>query len=184
MQFVLTGKALEAYASLTVAKSKEYKNIKSAVLQTYELVPDAYRQHFRNVRKREDQTHAEFVRDLVVQFNRWCVSSGVKTFEGLCQLIALEQFKNCFSGCIATYINECKVTTPQAAAVLADEYILTHKTTFENSDLKQQPRFYELKRKVLECIVNPLCPDLNLVLGKKGILTVVQQLPAARSLEK
>lgn len=69
LQCELTGKALEAYASLTVAESKEYKNIKSAVLQAYELVPEAYRQCFRNLRKREDQTHAEFVRDLVVQFS-------------------------------------------------------------------------------------------------------------------
>lgn len=87
---------------MTVAESKEYKNVKSAVLQAYKLVPEAYRQRFRNLRKREDQTHAEFVRDLVVQFNRWCISSEVKTFEGMCDLIALEQFKNCVPDYIAT----------------------------------------------------------------------------------
>lgn len=149
LQCVLTGKALEAYASLTVADSKEYRNVKSAVLQAYELVPEAYRQRFRNLRKREDQTHAEFVRDLVVQFNRWCFSSGVKSFEELCELITLEQFKNCVPDYIATYINERKVTTPQSAAVLADEYTLTHKTTFVSADLKRQPRFYERTKESL-----------------------------------
>lgn len=68
LQCVLTGKALEAYATLAVAYGKEYRKVKSAVLHAYELVPEAYCQRFRNLRKREDQTHAEFGRDLVVQF--------------------------------------------------------------------------------------------------------------------
>lgn len=81
-------------------------NVKTAVLQAYKLVPEAYRERFRNLRNSEDQTHAEFVRDLVAQFNQWCVGSEVKTFQGLSELIALEQFQNCVPDYIATYINE------------------------------------------------------------------------------
>ncbi len=69
-------------------------------------------------------------------FNRWCTASEVSTFEGLFNLIVLEQFKNSVSDQVATYINERKVKSPSDAAVLADEYRLTHKSHFEsNSDM-------------------------------------------------
>lgn len=71
----------------------------------------------------------------------------MKSFAELFELLALEQFKNCVPDYIATYINERKVTTPQAAAVLEDEYTLTHETTFVSPDLKRQPRFYERTKK-------------------------------------
>ena len=99
-------------------------------MKAYELVPEAYRQRFRSWRKTGKQTHVEFARDLVTHFNRWCSSSGVKTFDELCDLVALEQFKQSVPDYIAIYINEHKVTCPNEAAVLADEYVLTHKRIF------------------------------------------------------
>lgn len=71
------------------------------------------------------------------------MTSEVKTFQVLCELIALEQIKNPVPDYIAIYINERKVTTLQATAVMADEYMLTHKTNFESSDFRCQPRLYE-----------------------------------------
>uniref|UniRef100_A0A3P8WEH2 Gypsy retrotransposon integrase-like protein 1 n=1 Tax=Cynoglossus semilaevis TaxID=244447 RepID=A0A3P8WEH2_CYNSE len=130
LQCVFTGKAQEAYSALSSTDSKIYVKVKAAVLKAYELVPEAYRQHFRGVRKREQQTHVEFVREMVLQFNRWCSASEVVTFQQLCDLVTLEQFKNCVPDSVATYLNERKVKTPHEAAVLADEYILTHKSTF------------------------------------------------------
>ncbi len=136
LQCVLTGKAREAFSSLSVADSKVYGKVKSAVLKVYELVPEAYRQRFRYRKKLDSQTYSEFVRDLTSAFNRWCAASEVSTFEGLFNLIVLEQFKNSVSDQVATYINERKVKSPSDAAVLADEYRLTHKSHFEsNSDM-------------------------------------------------
>lgn len=51
----------------------------------------------------------------VVQFKQWHSSSEVKMFQELCDLVILEQFKNCVTGSIA--INEQKtkkIVTPQA----------------------------------------------------------------------
>lgn len=99
-------------------------------------MPEAYRQRFRYRKKLDSQTYSEFVRDLTSAFNRWCTASEVSTFEGLSNLIVLEQFKNSVSDQVATYINERKVKSPSDAAVLADEYRLTHKSHFEsNSDM-------------------------------------------------
>lgn len=136
LQCALTGKAREAFSALSVADSKVYAKVKSAVLKVYELVPEAYRQRFRYRKKQDSQTYSEFVRDLTSAFNRWCTASEASTFEDLSNLIVLEQFKNSVSDQVATYINERKVKSPSDAAVLADEHRLTHKSHFEsNSDM-------------------------------------------------
>ncbi|XP_030283654.1 uncharacterized protein LOC115587797 [Sparus aurata] len=125
LQCVLTGKAQEAYASL--GGDLTYKSVKAAVLKAYELVPEAYRQRFRTWEKRANQSHMEFVRELTNHFNRWCVASSVDNFEGLCNLVILEQFKDTLPSRVATYLNERKVTTAAEAAGLADEYVIVHK---------------------------------------------------------
>lgn len=137
LQCIFTGKAQEAFAALTSEQCKAYKTVKDAVLKAYELVPEAYRQRFRNWKKSDKQTHVEFVRDLVTHFGRWCSASDVASFEQLCNLIVLEQFKLSVPGYIATYINERKVKTPEEAAVLADEFVLTHKSIFGGKNQRE-----------------------------------------------
>uniref|UniRef100_A0A8C1RHP2 Gypsy retrotransposon integrase-like protein 1 n=1 Tax=Cyprinus carpio TaxID=7962 RepID=A0A8C1RHP2_CYPCA len=131
LQSVLVGKAQEAFIALSVPERKIYKSVKDAVLKVYELVPEAYRLRFRNWKKGEKQTYTELVRELNCHFNRWCVAVGVSTFEELCNLIVLEQFRNILPDRIAIYINERKVKTAADAAVLSDEYVLTHRQNFK-----------------------------------------------------
>lgn len=45
-------------------------------------------------------------------------------------LLILEQLENCVPCSTATFINERNPKSPDDVAVLADEYVLTHKTTF------------------------------------------------------
>ena len=71
--------------------------------------------------------HTEVARDLVSYFVRWCSAVNVKTFEQLGDLVVLEQFKNIVPEHLATFINEHKVKTATEAAILSDEYALTHK---------------------------------------------------------
>merc|ERR1712208_24059 len=92
LQCVLTGRAQEVYAAMSVADSQNYARVKTAVLKAFELVPEAYRQRFRFWNKHEKQCHLEFARDLSTSFMRWCNASEVTTFEELCDLMVLEQF--------------------------------------------------------------------------------------------
>lgn len=124
LQCVLTGRAQEAYSCLSTSDSAKY-DVKSAVLKVYELVPEAYRQPFRGWR-RGDKSHLEFARELSTQFDRWCTAAEVDSYDGLQDLMILEQFKNSVPGHIATYISERKVKTAAEAAALADDYLLTH----------------------------------------------------------
>ncbi|KAK7878602.1 hypothetical protein WMY93_030438 [Mugilogobius chulae] len=132
LQCALIGKAQEAYASLSAAESLDFDKVKCAILRAYELVPEAYRQKFRNLTKREGQTYVEFIREKEILFNRWCSSQNANDFAHLKQLILIEEFKNNLPRNVATYLNENKVSDVSQAAVLVDEYVLTHKSVFSD----------------------------------------------------
>lgn len=130
LQSKLVGKALEVYSTLSVEDSLKYDSVKSAILRAYELVPEAYRQKFRTCKKTSSQTFVEFARDKGTLFDKWCAANKVNDFDLLRELVLLEEFKNCLPGKVVVYLNEQKVTSMSSAAVLADEFILTHKNVF------------------------------------------------------
>ena len=51
LQSVLVGKVQEIYAALSLAQNSEYDTVKTAILNAYELVPEAYWQKFRGSMK-------------------------------------------------------------------------------------------------------------------------------------
>ena len=131
LQSVLTGKAREIYSTLSVEQSSRYGTVKSAIKKAYELVPEAYRQQFRSSQRQNSQTFTEFAREKEAQFDRWCTAKEVAhDFEKLRQLILLEEFKGCLPPQVKTYLDERKVESLLQAAVLVDDYSLTHKSTF------------------------------------------------------
>uniref|UniRef100_A0A3B1JS97 Gypsy retrotransposon integrase-like protein 1 n=1 Tax=Astyanax mexicanus TaxID=7994 RepID=A0A3B1JS97_ASTMX len=139
LQCKLVGKAQEVCSSLTAEQSLDYDKVKAAVLRAYELVPEAYRQRFRSYKKMADRTFVEFARDKTVLFEKWCSASKVLTFEQLKELILLEDFKNSVPEVVVVHLNEQKVTTLSEAAVLTDEYVLTHKTVFSVVNASRSP---------------------------------------------
>ena len=74
LQSVLIGKAREIYTQLGVEQSRHYETVKELILKGYELVPEAYKQKFRNCKKDSNQTHVEFARNKEHLFDRWCCS--------------------------------------------------------------------------------------------------------------
>lgn len=133
LQSVFIGKARDTFSSLSIEKSSDYETVKREILKAYELVPEAYRQKFRNTRKTPEQTHVEFARELEQLFDRWLLSKQVeKDFEKLRQMILLEQFKSCIRQDIKIHLDEQKVETLSTATTMSDSYALTHKTNFVN----------------------------------------------------
>uniref|UniRef100_A0A674MSI3 SCAN box domain-containing protein n=1 Tax=Takifugu rubripes TaxID=31033 RepID=A0A674MSI3_TAKRU len=123
----------KAFVALSPSEKLSYQCVKAAVLKAYELIPEHYRQRFRTWKKTEKQTHVDVARELISLCNRWCTAVGVKTFQELFDLVVLEQFKNIVPERIATYINEHQIKTAAQAAVLADEFVLTHKSFRDTS---------------------------------------------------
>ena len=62
LQSVVIGKAREIYTQLSLEQSSDYDKVKELILKAYELVPEAYRQKFRDCRKEPNQAHVEFAR--------------------------------------------------------------------------------------------------------------------------
>ncbi len=158
LQSVLEGKAQEVFISLSPVDRRDYKIVKDAVLKAYELVPEAYRRRFRAWRKGERQTHVEVAQELINHFNRWCTSLEVDSFDRLCDLMVLEQFKNIIPERIATYINEQKVKTAAEAAVLADEFVLIHKNS---NDYQKEHHYENLDRPMSKVEYRPRRIDPN-----------------------
>ena len=129
-QSAFTGKAQIAYAALSEEDSKDYSKVKSAVLRTYELVPEAYRQKFRSWQKRSTQTFVEFAKQKAIKFDEWLNSEKVTEFESLRELILLEDFKNNLPRDIRTHIEEFGIDLLEGAAKAADKYVLSHKSNF------------------------------------------------------
>ena len=138
LQSVVIGKAREIYTQLSLEQSSDYDTVKEFILKAYELVPEAYRQKFRDCRKEHDQTHVEFARTKEQLFDRWCSSKKVGSDHAkLRQLMLVEEFKRCIKSDVKAFLNEREIENLETAARLADDYALTHKASFVN---KPYPR--------------------------------------------
>ena len=142
MQRVLVGKAQEIYGSLSVEQSSNYEHVKEAILKAYELVPEAYRQKFRNYLKYDSKTHVEFAMENENLFNRWCHSKEIgQDFKKLKQMVLLEEFKDKVRPDIRSHLDEQKVEELEKAAIMADDYALTHKMNSKSGN-PQQKRYH------------------------------------------
>ena len=76
----LTGKALTTFNRLTEEDLKSFQVVRDSMLKVYKLVPETYRQQFRNTVMQQRQSFGEFSRRKEDLFNKWIGGSGVKTF--------------------------------------------------------------------------------------------------------
>ena len=142
LQTVLTGKAQRAYATLPTENCADYDLVKAAVLKSFELVPEAYRQKFRTQRKTENQSYVEFLRGKENALDKWCDSKRIDgDAEKLRQLILAEEFLNCVPEEVRVHLSERRTDVTYEMAVLADEYILTHRKTKEKTFTGNRVKF-------------------------------------------
>ncbi|XP_067685400.1 uncharacterized protein [Haliotis asinina] len=71
VQSKFKGKATVAYNSLSDEQSRDYQQIKSAILRAYEVTSEAYRQQFRSLTKLGSETYAEFIAKKGNLFDKW-----------------------------------------------------------------------------------------------------------------
>ena len=110
LQSVLIGKAREIHTQLAVEQSHHYETVKELILKGYELVPEAYRQKFRNCKKDSNQAHVEFARNKEQLFDRWRCSKKIdQNNDKLRQLMLVEEFKRCIRSDVKTLLAENKL---------------------------------------------------------------------------
>ncbi|XP_071060993.1 uncharacterized protein [Pseudochaenichthys georgianus] len=155
VQCKLVGKAQEACSS-SVEDSLEYDKVKGAILRAYELVPEAYRQRFRGMKKASGQTYVDFAREKKVLFDRWCRACTADDIASVCELMLLEEFKNGVPERTVVYLNEQRVTTLQQAATLADESALIHRSVLFQQDPPQRDTYRRAPDNDVPCASVPL----------------------------
>ena len=129
LQSVVIGKAREIDTQLSLEQSSDYDKVKELILKAYELVPEAYRQKFRNCRKENEQTHKSLQKKIGSDYPK------------LRLLMLVEEFKRCINSDVKSFLDEKEVETLEKAARLADDYTLTHKVSFVSKANPRKP-FY------------------------------------------
>ena len=128
LQSVFVGKAQKVCSELSIEQSSDYEEVKALVLTAYELVPESYRQKFRNWKRKQGQTYVDYSKEKELWFDRWYRSLGEeKNFGRLREVILLEEFKNHIPSEIRTHLDEQGTTELHKAGMLADSYELTHR---------------------------------------------------------
>jgi hypothetical protein len=128
---VLKGKAATAFAAVPTAHYSDYDFVKNAILQSYELVPEAYRLKFRTSRRAEKQTYVEWGRDLSILLQRWTSSCKVKEVADWEQLVLMEAIREAVPKEVRTHLIEHDLTSVEAACASADNFSLTHTVSNE-----------------------------------------------------
>ena len=169
LQSVIIGKAREIYTQLSLEQSSDYDKVKELILKAYELVPEAYRQKFRNCRKENDQTHVEFARTKEQSLTDGALKKIGSDYPKLRPLMLVEEFKRCTNSDVNSFLDEKEVETLEKAARLADDYTLTQ-------------RFLLLARQILENHVTHLLV-INQVLVSNLVIPI-RMLPNPNLLVK
>ncbi|XP_066970164.1 uncharacterized protein [Macrobrachium rosenbergii] len=132
IQCRLVGKAIKVYNALDEVVARDYHKVKSIVLKAYDLVPEAYQLKFRNSVKTSAVSFVEFARMKQEQFDDWMKSRQIVSLSGLRELILMEEFKKTCSKELRVYLEEVKAVEVSQAAQIADEFVLTHKSEYQN----------------------------------------------------
>ena len=88
----LTGKAQQAYAALTPEDAKDYDAVQTAILRRYNINEETYRQRFRTLKPKPEESPQEFMTRLQDLGSRW--TRETSTHQELLDLLVREQFFN------------------------------------------------------------------------------------------
>ncbi|XP_069157743.1 uncharacterized protein [Procambarus clarkii] len=132
VQLRLTGAAREAYTQLSLEECQDYATVKSSILRSFQLTPEAYRKRFREMIKVGACTFAETARDLERRFQKWIEAAGVGSYADLKQLMVMEKFLEMMHPETKFKIQEAGIKEVKDAADRADMITEAYKSLREN----------------------------------------------------
>ena len=117
----LTGRAQQAFAAMDVEKTKNYEDVKRAILQRYDISEETYRKRFRTTKKAEGEAYLELATKLRDLLEKW--TAGCTTMEALKEKIVVEQLMEGMPRDLRIWLGDRKPTTGEEAGRLADSYV-------------------------------------------------------------
>ena len=131
---VLSGKAMDVYASLSDDITKDYSRLKSALLTAFNKTPDGYRFEFKSAKVGQNETFEQFASGLSRKLDFWLDSVGVeKTYDGLRNHLIYDQIISSVGHDLRLYLKERNPATLKELTTLADNWLSARKT-FRNTD--------------------------------------------------
>ncbi|XP_069186288.1 uncharacterized protein [Procambarus clarkii] len=132
VQLRLTGAAREAYTQLSLEECQDYATVKSSILRSFQLTPEAYRKRFREMIKVGACTFAETARDLERRFQKWIEAAGVGSYADLKKLMVMEKFLEMMHPETKFKIQEAGIKEVKDAADRADMITEAYNSLREN----------------------------------------------------
>ena len=121
----LTGRAQKAFAAMEAERSGDYDALKDAILTRYDINEEAYRQRFRAVSKKGEETHRELATRVMELAQKWTRECTTK--QEVLEVVATEQLLNTLSEEIRVWVRERKPKTAAEAGQLAEDYVQARK---------------------------------------------------------
>ena len=131
----LAGKAQQAYAALPSDEAGDYYQLKTVILKRYNISEETYRQRFRAVTKRREESFRETMVRLQDLQRKWMKDH--KTVEEMSEVIVMEQFLNTLSPEMQVWIRERRLKSTLEAGELADQYTQARGSSRHSSERSQ-----------------------------------------------
>ena len=116
----LTGKALQAFAALSKDDSKDYEKVKEAIFRRYNINEETYRQRFRSVKWKENETPMEMVTRIKDLAEKWLKDSDTR--DKVVDVVVKEQFIEVLPEEAKVWVKEHKPETSEKAGSLAEDF--------------------------------------------------------------
>ena len=124
---LLSGRALETYARLSLSEASDYNTVKLALLSQYSLTEEGFRLKFRDSRPIETESANQFLTRITAYMDRWTEMANVRDFESLKRLIIREQFLNVCPKKLAVHLTERPHEDVESMVMQADRYLEAHR---------------------------------------------------------
>jgi len=143
---LLSGKAVDVYASLTPEITADYDRLKSALLNAFSKTTDGYRFEFKTAKVTSTETYEQFACQLGRKLDFWLKSAGcTETFESLRNFLIVDQFMSSVSPELRLFIKERNLKSIAEVTSAADCWSSARKSYRPNTDSRQINRKDNLK---------------------------------------
>ena len=135
---LLSGSAREVVGRLSNDDFKDFSKVKQALLQRYQMTAETLHTKFRTLDKKDNQAYTDFAYRLKTFAREWVSAENcVGNFEGLFELICVEQFLTKVSSDLKMYlIDKGDLKTIEKVAQLSDDFVARRQAVKVQSESK------------------------------------------------
>ena len=136
---LLTGKAVDIYASLPPDITGNYERLKSSLLLAFRKTPDVYRTEFKNSQPSVHESYEQFVSQLGRKLDYWLDSNKVeKEYDSLREFIIKDQLLASVPAELRLYLKERGSLPLVDLVILADNWMSAHRSRLEKNSQRNK----------------------------------------------